>query len=221
MLIHSLLVAHIVVLGYWLGSELVINSTYRHVSWASSLALADRNRLMDHVMHVDQHVRYALVLQFALGFSLVFLLGYLPGAKQGAVITAFLGICWLVLVELTHAFRKRPVGTSLAALDRGIRYLLMTGLVVLAVAALLGQAGLPPWLAWKLVCFAAVMACGVGIRLVLVRLFVVWKELPGTGSAPGVEEAIRSMYWKATSVLYLLWVFIAAIVWLSVFKPSL
>jgi hypothetical protein len=111
------------------------------------------------------------------------------------------------------------VGTSLAALDRGIRYLLMIGLVVLAVAALLGQASLPSWLAWKLVLFAAVMSCGVGIRLVLMRLFVVWKELPETGSAPGVEETIRSIYWKATSVLCLLWVFIAGIVWLSVTKP--
>lgn len=221
MLIHSILVAHIVVLGYWLGSELVINSTYRHVSWASSLPLPDRNRLMDHVMHVDQHVRYALVLQFVFGFTLVFLLGYLPGGKQAAAMVAIMGVCWFVLVELTHRLRKRPVGTSLAALDRVIRYLLMAGLVILAVLAMFGQAALPSWLAWKLVCFAAVMACGVGIRLVLVRLFVVWKELPETGSAPGVEEAIRSIYWKATSVLYLLWVFIAAIVWLSVLKPSL
>jgi hypothetical protein len=29
MLIQILLVAHIAVLGYWLGSKLVINSTYR------------------------------------------------------------------------------------------------------------------------------------------------------------------------------------------------
>jgi hypothetical protein len=206
-------------MGYWLGSELVINSTYRHVSWASSLSLPDRNRLMDHVMHVDQHVRYALVLQFALGFKLVFLLGYLPGGKLAAMATALLGACWLVLVELTHRLRKRPVGTRLATLDRGIRYLLMIGLVVLAVAALLDQASLPSWLAWKLVLFAAVMSCGVGIRLVLMRLFVVWKELPETGSAPAVEETIRSIYWKATSVLYLLWVFVAGIVWLSVTKP--
>ena len=51
-----LLAAHIVVLGYWLGSELVINSTYRLVSFADDMSFAERDRLMNHVMHVDQHV---------------------------------------------------------------------------------------------------------------------------------------------------------------------
>ena len=63
MLQKTLLVAHIVVLGYWLGADLVINSTYRYVSWSHGMPFAERSRLMDHVMHVDQHVRYALVLQ--------------------------------------------------------------------------------------------------------------------------------------------------------------
>ena len=67
MLYTSLLVAHIAVLGYWLGSELVINHTYRYVSWSAGMPFAERDRLMDHVMDVDQHVRYALVLQLRPG----------------------------------------------------------------------------------------------------------------------------------------------------------
>lgn len=60
-----ILVFHIAVLGYWLGSELVINSTYRYVSYSRNMPFDERQRLMDHVMVVDQHVRYALVLQAA------------------------------------------------------------------------------------------------------------------------------------------------------------
>ena len=70
MLITLLLVAHIAVLGYWLGSELVINSTYRYVCYGRHIPFAERSRLMEHVMHVDQHVRYALVLQAGMGFGL-------------------------------------------------------------------------------------------------------------------------------------------------------
>ena len=40
MLLHVLLVIHIVVLGYWLGAELVINSTYRYVSYGSDMPFA-------------------------------------------------------------------------------------------------------------------------------------------------------------------------------------
>jgi len=65
-----LLAIHIAVLGYWLGSELVINSTYRYVSYSGDMPFAERARLMEHVMHVDQHVRYALALQATLGTAL-------------------------------------------------------------------------------------------------------------------------------------------------------
>ena len=81
MLITVLLVVHIAVLGYWLGSELVINSTYRYVAYGRHIPFAERNRLMEHVMHVDQHVRYALVLQAGLGFGLATLYGMIPGGE--------------------------------------------------------------------------------------------------------------------------------------------
>ena len=84
MLISVLLVAHIAVLGYWLGSELVINSTYRYVAYGRHIPFAERNRLMEHVMHVDQHVRYALVLQAGLGFGLATLYGMIPGGEPSA-----------------------------------------------------------------------------------------------------------------------------------------
>lgn len=77
-----LLVAHIAVLGYWLGSELVINSTYKYVSHRGDMEFAERARLMDHVMHVDQHVRYALVLQAGLGFMLAIAYGFIPGGDK-------------------------------------------------------------------------------------------------------------------------------------------
>ena len=83
---QALLVAHIAVLGYWLGSELVINATYRYVSCADAMPFAERDRLMEHVMHVDQHVRYALVLQAALGTALAVTYGYIPGGRDVAVL---------------------------------------------------------------------------------------------------------------------------------------
>lgn len=67
--------AHIVALRYWLGSELVINSTFRYVCFSSKTPKGERNRLLQHVMRVDQYVRYALVLQLGLGIMLAALLG--------------------------------------------------------------------------------------------------------------------------------------------------
>lgn len=219
MLLKFLLVAHIAVLGYWLGSELVINSTYRYVSWSAGMPFAERNRLMDHVMDVDQHVRYALVLQAGLGTMLAALLGYLPGGT-GLAWAALAGMAaWLALVELTHRRRAQPSGRRLAAVDRGVRYLAIAALLGLAGLALPGPSPLPGWLGWKLVAFAGVIACGLGIRFALMALYRHWGEIARDGSSPARERAIRRTYLQATSLLALLWALIAAIVALSILRP--
>jgi hypothetical protein len=220
MLVHTLLVFHIAVLGYWLGSELVINSTYRHVAWAADMPFEQRDRLMDHVMEADQHVRYALLLQLLLGFSLLFLMGYLPGGVKAAWLSCILGAAWLLLVELAHRRRKSGAGRRLASIDRGFRYLAMLTLAGLAVAALSGNVTLPPWVAWKLLAFVGVMAAGVGIRLVLIRYFVVWDQVGVKGSTAALESQLRALYWRATAILVGLWVFIGLAVWLSIAKPG-
>ena len=220
MLAHVLWVAHIAVLGYWLGSELVINATYRYVSRARTLPPAERLRLLDHVMVVDQHVRYALVLQFSLGFALASLRGYVPGGEAGAWAWLGVGGVWLAFVELVHRRRHAAGGVLLARFDRSLRYALIGALTVAAVAGVAGYVALPAWLGWKLGAFAGVLACGVGIRLVLIRFTDAWRAIGEEGSTPEREEAVWRGYVRATSVLVLLWVFIAAAVVLSVFKPA-
>lgn len=219
MLVKFLLVAHIAVLGYWLGSELVINSTYRYVSWSAGMPFTERNRLMDHVMDVDQHVRYALVLQAGLGTMLAALFGYLPGGAMLAGIALVAMAGWLALVELTHRRRNGEPGRRLAAMDRGLRYAAIVVLLALAGLAIAGQGAMPAWLAWKLAAFAGVIACGLGIRFALMAFYRTWTEIAREGSSDEREQVIRRTYVQATSVLGLLWVFIAAIVALSILKP--
>jgi hypothetical protein len=220
MIIPWLLAAHIAVVGYWLGSELVINGTYRYVAFADRMPFAERARLMDHVMHVDQHVRYALVLQAALGTALAALYGYVPGGTVTAVGAAVVGMSWLAFVEAVHRLRGAPSGRALAAIDRGSRYLLMAALVALAAGLVGGDWPLPAWLRWKLALFAAVMACGVGIRFALIVHFRTWALMAADGPTPAREAVVRRTYWRATSILALLWMFIAAITVLSIWKPA-
>ena len=214
-----ILVFHIVVLGYWLGSELVINSTFRYVSWSASMPFAERNRLMDHVMDVDQHVRYALVMQAGSGVALAALYGLVPGAAGLAWVAAGLALAWLVLVEITHRGRAKSWGNKLAAFDRAIRYLVILAILGVALASALEAFTLPAWLVWKLVCFAGVISCGLGIRFALMSFYRIWIEIERDGSNDHRESLIRQAYVQATSVLLGLWVFIVIILVLSIWKP--
>lgn len=214
-----LIVAHIAVLGYWLGSELVINSTYRYVCYSDDMPMAERARLMEHVMHVDQHVRYALVLQASLGVMLAANAGFVPGGQTAVFAAGALGLVWLGFVETVHRLRARPIGRKLGAIDRGSRYVLMGVLVATALGLIGGAWPVPTWLRWKLAAFAGVMACGVGIRFALIAHFKTWAEMLSSGVTPERNAIVRATYVRATSVLALLWIFIAIIVWLSVGKP--
>lgn len=220
MLLQILLVAHIAVLGYWLGSELVINSTYRYVCYRSEMPFHERDRLMDHVMHVDQHVRYALVLQAGLGFALAALYGYVPGGAGAAVVIGIFAVIWLAFVELVHQMRHRPSGKKLAAFDRASRYVLLACLVAIALGLLGRDWSMPLWLRIKLGLFACVIASGVGIRIALIDHFRTWAVMAREGPNDETNAIIRRTYWRGTGVLMMLWVFIAALVTVSVWKPA-
>ncbi len=220
MLINLLLVIHIAVLGYWLGAEFVINSEFRFVCRAASMPFEERKRLMEHVMDVDQHVRYALVLQVGLGTVLSALLGYFPGGAPLAWTAGFATLAWLTFVEAVHRLRHGAAGKQLALLDRLMRYVLMAVLVVAGLAAGFGSISLEGWLAWKLVLFGAVIACGIGIRFYIIQFFGIWRQIEAEGSNSARESAIRRNYASATALLGLLWLCIAAIAVLSVLKPG-
>lgn len=219
MAVAVLLVIHIAVLGYWLGAEFVINSEFRFVCRAASMPFEERKRLMEHVLDVDQHVRYALVLQAGLGTVLSFLLGYFPGGAPLAWIAGFATVAWLAFVEVVHRLRHRAAGKQLAFLDRLVRYVLLAVLVVCGLAGAYGAVSLQGWLAWKLVLFGSVIACGIGIRWYIIQFFGIWQQIEAQGSNSLRERAIRRNYASGTSLLGLLWLCIAAIVVLSVFKP--
>lgn len=219
-LAQILLTIHIATLGYWLGAELVINRTFRFVAYRAGMPFADRDRLLRHVFDVDQHVRYALVLQAGTGVMLSIQRGWFPGGGPGMLATAGATAAWLLFVEAVHRLRMRPFGGALAAVDRGLRYVLIALLPIPAAAGLGGSSLIPSWLAWKLAAFAAVVAAGVGIRLVLIDFSRHWQALAANGTSPALEDRLRRGYRRATGVLLLLWVAIAVMVALSLARPA-
>lgn len=214
-----LLVAHIAVLGYWLGSELVINSTYKYVSYSRDMPFGERARLMDHVMHVDQHVRYALVLQAGLGFMLAISYGFIPGGDTAFWTAGILMIAWLAFVEAVHRMNHSNAGAVFALIDRVSRYVLIALFLALAFQIIGGSWPVPLWLRIKFGLFAGIIASGVGIRFALIAHFRTWKVMASDGVTDARNDVIKRTYVKATSVLVLLWIFIIAIAIVSIWKP--
>ena len=220
MLVRWLLAAHIVILGYWLGAELVINSTYRYIAYGDTLPFAERSRLMEHVMRTDQHVRYALVLQASVGPALAAIYGFIPGGTTTAWGFCLFGAVWIAFVEAVHRLRHHRLGKTLASIDRSSRYVLILILLAIAFGAIGAAWPMPHWLHWKLALFAGVILCGVGIRFALIVHFRTWAIMAQEGPTDETNAVIKRTYVRATSVLCLLWAFIISIAIISVWQPG-
>ncbi len=165
MLIETLLVAHIVVLGYWLGADLVINSTYRYVCWARNLPFDERNKLMDHVMHRRPArslcARAATrARQLTGGSARISAVrscnrraGRRCGGRLGDTAGAHFSLAYVAVWAAT-----RPDRLRFAWVGAGILLLLMS------LAAFAQWIPMPRWLAIKLALFGCVFLAGVGIR---------------------------------------------------------
>ena len=157
--------AHVLVMGYWLGSELVINALTHYVVRATSLSGTERIRLWDFVLDVDQHVRNALIMSVPLGFSLAAYLGLSPITGVWLLVLWIACAAWLWFMWLVHWRRHTPFGKVLAAWDWRIRYALIAVFAIVGTMSLIsGQPFAARWLALKLVLFAAAIACGLAVR---------------------------------------------------------
>ncbi len=213
--------AHVLVMGYWLGSELVINALSHYVTRATALSGEERQRLWDFTLDVDQHVRNAMIMSVPLGFSLAAWMGLSPITGGWLALLWVASTAWFALMWATHLKRSTPFGARLAAWDWGVRYVLIAVFLVFGLMSLLTGWPFPAkWLSLKILLIAPAIACGLGVRHYIRVAYA--KALPAifSGKAGAAENAIFQMtVVRATWVLVGLWVILFTIGALGALKP--
>ncbi|MFM8845134.1 MAG: hypothetical protein ACKOGN_04460 [Gammaproteobacteria bacterium] len=214
--------AHVLVMGYWLGSELVINALTHYIARTASLPADERMRLWDFLLDVDQHVRNAMIISVPLGFSLAAYLGLVPLAGASMWGLWVVSVLWFWYMWLVHWRRKSPAGASLARWDWRLRYLLIA---LFAGSALWSLAtGFPyaaPWLALKVLLFAAGMICGIFVRYYIREAYRSALPAIAAGRATTADNAEFALLMrKATWALVVLWILLFAIGALGALKPA-
>lgn len=211
---------HVLVMGYWLGSDIVVNAVTHYFSHAERLSPPERDRLWQFLLHIDQHPRNAMILSVPLGFTLAAQLGLVPLDAAGLAVVWGLSALWFGFMWLVHLRKDAPAGRALQRWDWRLRYGLIALFVALGAYGLAtGQGVAARWLAMKLVLFGAVIACGLGIRHFITDVVAAWPEFLRSGSTPAFERCIRLALWRGTYVLWGLWLLLLAIGYLGAAKP--
>ena len=87
--------AHVWVMGYWIGSDLVVNALTFYTARSTALPGAERRRQWDFLMDVDQHPRNALILSVPLGLTLAAWSGLLPLGSAAVLALWILSLLWI------------------------------------------------------------------------------------------------------------------------------
>lgn len=212
---------HVLVMGYWIGSDLVVNALTHYTANASGLSGAERKRLWDFLLHVDQHPRNALIFSVPLGFTLASILGLVAIHGAGLVVVWVLCAAWFWFMWATHWKRNAPEARTWAKWDWWLRYALIALAVGSGAASLLtGRPFAAPWLAWKVILFGGVLTCGIGIRYYIRKAYAGWPRIWAETPAPGDEAIVRQAMWRGTYVLWTLWALLFIIGYLGVAKPG-
>ncbi len=217
--------AHILLFVYWLGADLGVFLAARYVA-RSDLGLDERLRFLELLLRLDLGPRSALILMIPVGGTLAAQLGsaplfepLLPPLWGSALL--WLAIAWWIVLWPRH--RATPL---LTALDRWLRIVVVATSAGIALPSLLRGAPIgTPWLAAKLLLFAAVVWLGLLLRGVLRDWgsgFAALRTAVGPDAARQSRAAnalIDAAYRRATRYALLLWLLVAAIAFLGVTKP--
>lgn len=158
----ALKLLHLLCFVYWLGGDL---GTFYAAGLVARRELSPEARVTAAriMAATDLAPRVAMPLTVASGFHLAVAIGYLQ--LPPAAVFAVWGLCaaWLVMVGVLH---HRPGLAVLVRLDFAWRVVLVVGLLLVALMGFTQAWPQPaPWLALKLLAFAATVFCGLMIRV--------------------------------------------------------
>jgi hypothetical protein len=214
--------AHVWLMGYWIGTDLVVNALTFYTARSTQLGGAERRRQWDFLMDVDQHPRNALILSVPVGFTLAAWMGLVPLGATALVVLWVLSIAWFWYMWLTHWQRQKRLGKVLAQWDWYSRYLLIAACVGIGLWSLLGDGPLgAAWLAWKVILFGVVIACGIVIRHYIRISYQALPRIWADQKQPGDDELVLQAMTRGTYALWLLWALLVAIGYLGAVKPAL
>ena len=225
--LHSFaILLHILLVTYWLGSDLGVFYSSKFVV-DPTITPAARATAMKIMHMVDLAPRVCLILMLPSGVTLMAAGDIGRDIFYGwPLALAWIGsLAWLAIMLI--AFFKSPAKHADLAYkaDWVVRIGITVGLLLAAFYALVvdspfGVDTNPKWLAGKIIAYALCIFCGIMIRVSLRPFGPAFGALMTTGSTPEVEAGIGGAMKRAVPWVYSIWVLVLIASFLGVFKPG-
>lgn len=212
---------HVLLLVYWLGADVgVFVSSLQIIKPENSLET--RATIVKIIGFVNWFPNVASILMLPVGLMLATGRGlFLIEGPWLALPWTIAGI-WLLISVGATTQRGTPIGKTYATIDQWIRYALIAVLVVSAVVSFAGDGPFRSnWLALKVMLFAYVLACGLGLRFTFAALGPAFARLMAEGSSPEIEAAIKRPVMRVKPWVLGLWAGLVAMALIGIAQPPI
>lgn len=203
------LFAHLLLFCFWLGADLGVVLCARAAAKAG-LSAEQRQRTLELMNSIGLAPRIAASLMLTVGGILTEYVGIEHPWWQMAGIV-LLGPVWLTVVFLGYVRDGTPLGSTMVSMDEGIRALLVVAVPAsVAWSWFTGRLASAPYVAPKLLIFAALMAAG----LILSRRWRTVGRPEVTDSEPGAVRA------QTLPLVIAIWAGLALAALLGITRPG-
>lgn len=197
---------HLLAFVYWLGGDLGTFFSSRFVV-DPKLTPAQRTTALKIMLGCDQGPKLCMPLIFAIGFSMSTQLQFIAAPLWAEMLVWVVCLAWFANVNWLYFTANQAAKAKVAAFDLWFRVVVVILLAGSAIWALLGDNFIrPDWLALKVLVFAALVACGIYIRIQLKPFVAAFGALVTTGSTEQVEATLQKSLGRARPAVYLIWV---------------
>lgn len=197
--------AHIIAFVYWLGGDLGTFLASRQVI-NRALSAESRHVALKIMLACDMGPKFAMPLILALGLHLAWLGGMLP-LSGGAVALAW-AVClyWFCVVLVLFVSEGKPVTITLSKIDFYFRIVVVLVILGYATSVLVNNPGSAAgWAAWKLVVFAALVSCGIAIRIHLKPFLPAFIELMSKGASETGNRVMERSIANCRPFVWCIW----------------
>ena len=196
---------HLLAFVYWLGGDLGMFLSSRYV-FDSRLSPAQRGVALKIMLGCDQGPKLGMPLIFALGYSLGARMGFIGGSVLVETGVWLIALLWLANVNYLYFTQNAAAKARLSRIDLWSRVVIVASLVAAGLWSLVDPGLIrADWVAFKCLVFAALVACGIYIRIQLKPFVAAFGQLMVDGSTAEVEATLTRALGRCRPAVYLIW----------------
>lgn len=213
------LILHLVLFAYWLGGDIGVFYSTRMILNRSNTP--DQRFMASRIMMwIDLLPRLCLSMMLTVGGILSEYVGVSHPPWQYAMIVV-LGPVWFTVLLVMHFRHNASFMPMLTKLDLWFRWFLIAAIVVSVWWSVsTGRLDNAPWLAPKLIIFAAMVFCGVMIRLFLPGFIAGVRALSQGSITEEQDDAMRRSIHRVRPWVFGIWAGLILEAFFGIFKPG-